>query len=112
MVTDTDASVRFYQALLGLRVVGRSENYGTEHLNNVFGAHLRITGLRGLIGPGIEPLEYVTPRDGRTFPTDEHANDVVHIQTAFVSTDLNDTARELRDSKVFFVVWRSGAQKV
>ena len=49
MVWDTDASVKFYRDLLGMRVAGESENYGTEqeHLNNVFGAHLRITALRG-----------------------------------------------------------------
>ena len=80
---DTDASVKFYRDLLGMHVAGESENYGTEqeHLNNVFGAHLRITALRGASGPGIELLEYLAPRDGRPFPTDEHANDIVHRQT-------------------------------
>jgi len=45
VVWDTDASVKFYRDLLGMHVAGESENYGTEqeHLNNVFGAHLRIT---------------------------------------------------------------------
>src|SRR5690349_13408521 len=48
VVADTEQSLRFYRDMLGLRVAGESENYGTEqeHLNNVFGAHLRITGLR------------------------------------------------------------------
>ena len=48
VVSDTDASLRFYRDLLGMQVAGESENYGTEqeHLNNVFGAHLRITALR------------------------------------------------------------------
>src|SRR6266704_5149223 len=43
VVSDTDASVKFYRDLLGMRVASESENYGTEqeHLNNVFGAHLR-----------------------------------------------------------------------
>ena len=83
MVWDTDASIKFYRDLLGMHVAGESENYGTEqeHLNNVFGAHLRITALRGASGPGIELLEYLAPRDGRPFPTDEHANDIVHRQT-------------------------------
>jgi hypothetical protein len=42
-----------------MHIAGKSENYGTEqeHLNNVFGAHLRITALRGTGGPGIELLE-------------------------------------------------------
>jgi catechol 2,3-dioxygenase-like lactoylglutathione lyase family enzyme len=105
VVANTDASLRFYQALLGLRVTGRSENYGTEqeHLSSVFGAHVRITSLRGTIGPGIELLEYLTPRDGRIFPTDEHANDLVHCQTTLVSSDARRVARELEDRKVPFV---------
>ena len=39
VVGDTAASLRFYRDLLGLRVAGESENWGTEqeHLNNVFG---------------------------------------------------------------------------
>ena len=72
-----------------MRVAGESENYGTEqeHLNNVFGAHLRITALRGATGPGIELLEYLAPRDGRPFPLEEHANDLVHRQTILVTPD-------------------------
>lgn len=105
VVANTDASLRFYQELLGLRVTGQSENYGTEqeHLSNVFGARVRITSLRGATAPGIELLEYVTPHDGRMFPTDEHANDLVHDQTTFVSCDLREASRELEDSKVPFV---------
>src|SRR5262249_20767176 len=56
VVGDTDASLHFYRDLLGLQIAGESENYGTEqeHLNNVFGAHLRITSLRAHSGPGVE----------------------------------------------------------
>ncbi|MBL0927826.1 MAG: VOC family protein [Phycisphaerales bacterium] len=70
VVADTDASLRFYSGLLGLRVEGESENFGTEqeHLNNVFGARLRITALRAAHGPGVELLEYLAPRTGRTPP--------------------------------------------
>ena len=54
VVADTDASLKFYRDLLGMHVAGESENYGTEqeHLNNVFGARLRITALRGSNRPG------------------------------------------------------------
>ena len=70
VVSDTEASLRFYRDLLGFKVVGESENYGTEqeHLNNVFGAHLRITSLHAPAGPGVEFLEYLSPRDGRPVP--------------------------------------------
>src|SRR5213079_2876020 len=82
-VQDTEASLRLYRDRLGLRVAGGSENYGTEqeHLNNVFGAHLRITTLRAAKGPGIEFLQYLSPRDGRPAPPDLRANDLLHWQT-------------------------------
>ncbi len=105
VVADTDASLRFYRDLLGMRVAGESENYGTEqeHLNNVFGARLRITPLRSSGGPGIELLEYLAPRDGRPFPLDEHANDLVHRQTMLVTHDADSAARQLGSTKIQFV---------
>ena len=104
-VSDTDASLKFYKSLLGLRVAGESENYGTEqeHLNNVFGAHLRITSLRATTGPGIELLEYLSPRDGRTFPADEHANDLVHRETVLWVQDVDAAVLDLDAAHVKFV---------
>ena len=105
VVGDTDASLKFYRDLLGMRVAGESENYGTEqeHLNNVFGAHLRITALRGAEGPGIELLEYVAPRDGRPFPSDERVNDVIHRQTVMVTGSVDEVQRDLAMAKTNFV---------
>src|SRR5438105_12379937 len=105
VVADTEASLRFYRDGLGLRVAGTSENWGTEqeHLNNVFGARLRITALRGASGPGIELLEYLAPRDGRPFPGDEHANDIVHRHTILITPDADAAARPLQASKAAFV---------
>jgi catechol 2,3-dioxygenase-like lactoylglutathione lyase family enzyme len=83
VVEDTDRSLTLYRDTLGMMVTGESENYDTEqeHLNNVFGARLRITALRAREGPGIEFLEYLAPRDGRAPPTDLRANDIAHWQT-------------------------------
>src|SRR5882762_5882054 len=105
VVADTDASIKFYRDLLGMHVAGESENYGTEqeHLNNVFGAHLRITALRGASGPGIELLEYLAPRNGRPFPSDEQANDVVHRQTVLLTRGADAAARQLHSDRVNFV---------
>jgi catechol 2,3-dioxygenase-like lactoylglutathione lyase family enzyme len=105
VVWDTDASVRFYRDLLGMHVAGESENYGTEqeHLNNVFGARLRITALRGATGPGIELLEYLAPRDGRPFPSDERASDVVHRQTVLLTQGADGAALQLHAGRVNFV---------
>src|SRR4051812_34653021 len=54
VVGDSDRSLAFYRDKLGMRVAGKSENYGTEqeHLNNVSGARLRITALRASTGLG------------------------------------------------------------
>ncbi|HKQ96370.1 MAG TPA: VOC family protein [Candidatus Polarisedimenticolia bacterium] len=89
VVRDTDASLRLYRDTLGLRVAGESENYGVEqeHLNEVFGARLRITGLRAAAGPGIEFLEYLAPSDGRPVPDDLRTNDLVSWQTRLVAAD-------------------------
>jgi len=78
VVADTDRSLAFYRNLLGFHVAGGSENYGDEqeHLNNVFGAHLRITSLRGESGPGVELLEYLAPRDGRMISPETRPNDL------------------------------------
>jgi catechol 2,3-dioxygenase-like lactoylglutathione lyase family enzyme len=105
VVWDTDSSIKFYRDLLGMNVAGESENYGTEqeHLNNVFGAHLRITALRGTSGPGIELLEYLAPRDGRPFPSDERASDVVHRQTVLLTRAAESVAQQLRANSVTFV---------
>jgi len=105
VVWDTEASLKFYRDVLGLRVAGESENYGTEqeHLNNIFGARLRITALRGAKGPGIELLEYLAPRDGRPFPTDEHANDIVHRHTILLTPGAEAAAHQLQASTVSFV---------
>jgi catechol 2,3-dioxygenase-like lactoylglutathione lyase family enzyme len=105
VVWDTDVSLKFYRDLLGMKVAGESENYGTEqeHLNNVFGAHLRITALRGNTGPGIELLEYLAPRDGRPFPADERANDLVHRHTILLTADTAGAARQLGAGRASFV---------
>ena len=95
VVSDTEASLKFYRDVLGLKVVGESENYGTEqeHLNNVFGARLRITTLRAASGPGIEFLEYLTPRDGRPIPVDKRANDLIHWQTTLLTSRIETATR-------------------
>ena len=53
----------------------------------MFGAHLRITALRAGSGPGIELLEYLSPTDGRAYPANATANDLVHWETRFVTED-------------------------
>jgi len=90
--------LKFYRDVLGFKVAGESENYGTEqeHLNNVFGARLHITGLRAPQGPGIEFLEYLAPRDGRPYPDDARANDLIHWQTSLIFNNIDALTQRLR----------------
>jgi catechol 2,3-dioxygenase-like lactoylglutathione lyase family enzyme len=99
VVENTEASLKFYRDVLGLTIAGTSENYGVEqeHLNNVFGARLRITSLRAAAdGPGIEFLEYLAPQDGRPAPTDAKANDIFHWQTSLIVADAATVETKLR----------------
>ena len=97
VVADTDTSLGFYRDDLGLKVVGKSTNYGSEqeHLNNVRGARLQITGLRPADGGiNIEFLQYLAPTNGRECPRDSQSNDLWHWQTSFLlSVGLNDVFR-------------------
>jgi catechol 2,3-dioxygenase-like lactoylglutathione lyase family enzyme len=114
VVGNTEASLKFYQETLGLQVAGTSENYGTEqeHLNNVFGARLRITGMRAVGGgPGIEFLEYLAPRDGRAYPTDARANDIFHWQTKLTVGSVDGVAAKLLLGKYTLVSAGSVALK-
>ncbi len=106
VVSDTDESLKFYRDALGLTVAGESLNFGTEqeHLNNVFGARLRITGLRTKEdGIAVEFLEYLAPRDGKPFPGDTRSSDLWHWQTSFAARDAAASADLLRFNKYDFV---------
>ena len=100
VVADTSNSLKYYRDLLGLKLAGESLNNGTEqeHLNNVAGARLRISGLRAERGPGIEFLEYLAPRDGRPAPKDTRTNDVWHWQTTLATANIASTKRRMRGS--------------
>ena len=92
VVGDSDESLRFYRDTLGLTVAGTSDNYGPEqeHLNNVFGAKLHITGLHTKDdGIAVEFLEYVAPRDGRAYPRDTRSSDLWHWETSFAANGID-----------------------
>ena len=101
VVSSTQNGLRFYRDLLGLKFAGESLNHGTEqeHLNNVAGARLRITGLRAQTGPGIEFLEYLAPRNGRPAPRDTRANDIWHWQTTLLTSNTKSAAHQLRSAR-------------
>jgi catechol 2,3-dioxygenase-like lactoylglutathione lyase family enzyme len=104
VVGDTATSLGFYRDRLGLRIAGESTNYGPEQerLNNVFGARLRITGLKAASGPGIEFLEYLAPRNGRPAAGIE-PNDVAHWETTLMTGDAAAAFDQLAAARVFLV---------
>jgi catechol 2,3-dioxygenase-like lactoylglutathione lyase family enzyme len=101
VVSDTEGSLKLYRDVLGLKVAGESENHGIEQerLNNVFGARLRISGLKASSGPGIEFLEYLAPRDGRPAPSDLKANDLAHWHTTLRTPSADGASAKLRVAK-------------
>ena len=96
-ISDTANSTQFYQDLLGLEVAGASENYGPEqeHLNNVEGARLQITGLKAEQGMGIELLEYLEPDNSRSLPENTTPKDLIHWETTLVVADISLAAKKI-----------------
>jgi catechol 2,3-dioxygenase-like lactoylglutathione lyase family enzyme len=105
VVSNTAASLKFYRDLLGLKLAGESMNDGTEqeHLNNVQGARLRISGLNAARGLGLEFLDYLTPTDGRPYPADARPNDLLSWQTTLVVKDAAAATQRLRVNSTQFV---------
>lgn len=104
-IADTATSLGFYRDLLGLEVVGESFNYGPEqeHLNNVFGARLHISGLTAKTGIGVEFLDYLSPATGRSYPADSQPNDLWHWDITMVVEDAAATANRLQQAGVPFI---------
>jgi hypothetical protein len=66
-------------------------------LNNVFGARLRITGLKAAAsGIGIEFLEYLAPSTGRPAPVDTKTNDLWHWHVNVTTSDGETAALAVR----------------
>lgn len=119
VVADTAKALKFYEGVLGLTVAGSSDNHGTEqeHLNNVRGARLHISGLRTKEpGVAVEFLEYRTPTDGRQYPADSRSNDLWHWQTSFVASNIAEMFSSYRpvfvsDGLVSFTDLRLGIKR-
>ena len=104
-ISSTENSHRFYKDILGIERKGDSWNKGNEqeHLNNVEGASLHITGYRASRGPGVEFLQYIYPGPGKQYPADSRPDDLWHWQTNLVVDDAEELYKKFRDSKTVFV---------
>ena len=104
-VSSTENSHKFYNDLLGIERKGDSWNKGMEqeHLNNVEGASLHITGYRAAAGPGIEFLQYINPGPGSAYPKDSRADDTWHWQTILIVDDAESLYNKLKSAGYNFV---------
>ena len=104
-IADTATSLKFYRDFLGLEVVGESFNFGTEqeHLNNVFGARLHISGLTADQGMAVEFLEYLAPSTGRPYPPDSTPADLWHWDITMIASDIEAAATHLQQADVPFI---------
>lgn len=104
-VSSSDNSHGFYARLLGLDRKGDSWNKGTEqeHLNNVEGASLHITGYRAGTGPGVEFLQYINPGPGRPYPADSRSDDLWNWQTTLLTADARSLFNQLKTASVKFI---------
>ena len=104
-ISNTEKSLAFYKELLGIERKGESFNFGTEqeHLNNVEGASLHITGLRSAAGPGIEFLQYLKPGAGSPYPADTRADDTWYWQTILIVDDAEALYNKLKEANYSFV---------
>lgn len=104
-VSMTEKSKVFYGDLLGVKYQGESFNKGTEqeHLSNVKGASLHITGNKAAEGMGVEFLEYLSPKGGRPYPADERADDLIHYETIFLASELDALYKKLTAKKLAII---------
>ena len=104
-VSSTEASHHFYADLLGIERKGDSWNKGVEqeHLNNVEGASLHITGYRSPAGPGIEFLQYLSPGPGKKYPEDSRSDDIWHWQTILIVSDAEALYTKFKDAGLSFI---------
>lgn len=104
-ISQTHESKKFYSDLLGITYQGESFNFGEEqeHLNNVAGASLHISGNRASHGPGVEFLEYLEPKSGRKYPSDERSDDLIHWETIVATSSINELYMDMKRANVTFI---------
>ncbi|MEO0348490.1 MAG: VOC family protein [Cyanobacteria bacterium P01_A01_bin.15] len=91
-VSNTAKSIRFYQDILGMEVVERSQNSGTTQarLDGLPVAEVNITSLRPQNGGmGIELLDYIQPEGGRSRPQSWQIDDLSHRHLILEVNDIH-----------------------
>lgn len=103
-ISGTPNQQAFYE-MLGLKLAGKSENYGPEqeHLNQIFGARLEISGLMAQQGIGIEFLEYIAPPGGRNYHANSEVSDLWHWHSTIEVADLDALYNQLKNRDIEIV---------
>ena len=101
----TSTSLKLYKKILGLKIGGKSENYGQEQalLNQIFGARLLITGLVAKKGIGLEFLEYIAPPGGRKYPKKSDVDDLWHWHTSIKVRNIKQLYKTICESKYLVI---------
>ena len=104
-VSNTGNSHHFYMDLLGVERKGDSWNKGIEqeHLNNVEGASLHITGYRAAQGPALNFCNISIPGPGRAYPKDSRADDIWHWQTTLIVDEAESLYNKLKSAGYNFI---------
>jgi catechol 2,3-dioxygenase-like lactoylglutathione lyase family enzyme len=100
-VSDMDRSVAFYSAVLTFEKVAdfRVNGASYDHLEGVFGTHMRIVHLR--LGEQIVELtQYVSPPGGRPIPVPSRSNDLWFEHIAIVVSDMEKAYEVLQRHQV------------
>ncbi|MEM7552594.1 MAG: VOC family protein [Cyanobacteria bacterium P01_A01_bin.84] len=93
----TSIAMPLYRDILEMNLTGSSNNFGyeQEHLNQVFGANLVISGLTAKRGISIEFLDYIAPPGGRSYPKDSQTTDLWHWHTTITVNNLDEIFTQL-----------------
>ena len=100
-VSDIDRSVSFYSDVLSFEKVADFRVTGPlyDHLQGVFGSHVRIVHMR-LGDQIIELTQYVSPPDGRPIPVPSRSNDLWFQHMAIVVSDMDQAYETLQRHQV------------
>jgi catechol 2,3-dioxygenase-like lactoylglutathione lyase family enzyme len=97
VVADTDTSLKFYRGILGLRIAGTSETVPSRSTSIMSSVRDSVSRASTLLRARelSSYLEYLAPRNGRPYPDDAKANDLLHWQTKLVTHNTEAMAQRV-----------------
>ena len=105
-VANTQASLKFYQNLLGMKQIGNSLNQGQvqANLDGLPVAEVKVTPLLSIANSiGIELLDYLQPKNERSIPSNWQINDLSHLHFVTEVKNIELSLNRLRQQGVNIV---------